>query len=161
LLRGKGQPVWVRLPGTGPEKAWAAADWRLAVDLREALVGRKPWRPLAEKLRRQRFGPLGPHLGAAGGLPAVRHLIVLPSTYLQDVPAEVIAPKGCTVSYAPSGTLLAHLRSQPRAAGRGLLALADPVFGPARKGKPGPLPPGGLLLDAVVPGGVGEKAELR
>ena len=35
---------------------------------------------------------------------------------------------GFTVSYALSGTLYAHLRRQPKATGRGLLALADPVF---------------------------------
>ena len=43
----------------------------------------------------------------------MRHLIVLPSFLLRDVPVEVIAPEGLTVSYAPSGSLLVHLHRQP------------------------------------------------
>jgi hypothetical protein len=161
LLRQEGEPAWVRLPGTGPGMVWADDDGNLAPDLRKALVEGKDWKPLAEKLREQRFGPLREHLAAAGELPAVRHLVVLPSTYLKDVPVEVIAPRDCVISYAPSGTTFAYLQRQGRPAGRGLLALADPVFDPRKEEKAAPLPPGGLLVEVVVPGGAAAKADLR
>jgi CHAT domain-containing protein/tetratricopeptide (TPR) repeat protein len=128
LLRHTGPAIWVRLRGSGPEGAWVEDDDRLPAALRTALQApRGDWRPLADKLRRQRLEPLAKHLVAGRDLPAVRHLIVVESTALAGVPVEVIAD-GYTVSYAPSGTLFAHLRRQPRLETHGLLALADPVF---------------------------------
>jgi CHAT domain-containing protein len=144
LLRSAGPPVWVRLSGSGQKAAWTEADTRLPGELREALQSpRGSWQPLARRLRQQRLQPLASYLQARGGLPAVRRLIVLPSTALAGVPVEVIAPE-CTVSYAHSGTMHAHLHRQPAPSGKGLLALADPIFDPPPdKEKPPPLPPGG------------------
>ncbi len=49
--------------------------------------------------------------------------------------------------------MYAHLRQQPPTTGKGLFALADPVFDPpADKVKPQPLPPAGVLLTMVLPG---------
>jgi tetratricopeptide (TPR) repeat protein len=156
LLRHRGAPVWTRLRGSGPTGTWTEADTRLPAQLREALrSSRGQWQALAERLQQQRLGPQAKHLEG------VRHLIVLPSPVLAGVPVEVVAP-GCTVSYALSGTLYAHLRQQGPVATRGLLALGDPAFAaPAVADKPRPLPPGGVLLTMVVPGGNGAQSGLR
>jgi hypothetical protein len=152
LLRAAGAPVWVRLRGTGPKDNWTAADTRLPAELRATLqTPRGNWRPLARGLQKQRLEPLAKYLAASTGLPAVRHLMVLPSAVLAGVPAEVFA-EGYTVSYALSGTLYAHLRQQPKLTTKGLLAVADPVFDPPAVAKQTrPLPPGGVLLTMVLP----------
>jgi tetratricopeptide (TPR) repeat protein len=163
LLRSSGRAAWERLRGAGPNGSWTEADTDLPARLRAAVqAAGGDWRPLAQRLRAQRLGPLAKHLAAGGGLPAVRRLVVLPSPPLKGVPLEVLAD-GYTVSYATSGTLYAHLRQQPRPLSRGLLALADPVFDrPAAAGSPlAPLPPGGVLLTAVVPGGNAAQAGLK
>jgi CHAT domain-containing protein/tetratricopeptide (TPR) repeat protein len=141
LLRSQGQPAWEKLAGSGKDGAWTEADERLPAELRRALLTPQgAWRPLAERLRKQRLGPLARHLAVTGGLPAVRQFVVLPSPALAGVPAEVFA-EGYAVSYAPSGTLFAHLRQLPPPDGRGLLAVADPAFaGPKGKAAPPPLP---------------------
>jgi tetratricopeptide (TPR) repeat protein len=147
LLRRSGEPVWARQRGSGPRNTWTEADTQLPGQMREALQSsRGQWPALAARLRQQRLGPLAKHLDG------VRHLIVLPSPALAGVPVEVFA-ESYTVSYALSGTLYAHLRQQPKVGTQGLFALGDPVFdAPAVAEKPRPLPPGGVLLTAVVPG---------
>jgi tetratricopeptide (TPR) repeat protein len=162
LLRAAGPPAWVRLRGTGPKGAWTDADTRLPAELRTALQSpRGAWQPLSQRLRRQRLEPLAQHLAAGNDLPAVRQLVVLPSTDLAGVPVEVFAD-GYTISYGLSGTLHAHMRGQPRPDGKGLLALADPVFDPpAVAEKALPLPPGGVLLTMVVPGSNAAQAGLK
>jgi CHAT domain-containing protein len=144
VLRAKGEPVVVRLRGSGAGGRWAEADTRLSCDLRAALQSPSShWRSLAGCLRKQRFDPLAGHLEAHDGLPAVRQLIVLPSAALAGVPAEAFAD-GFTVSYALSGTLFARHRNQPKPQTVGLLALADPAFGGGEDCKWKP-PPGTLL----------------
>jgi tetratricopeptide (TPR) repeat protein len=162
LLRSAGGPVWVRLRGSGGGGAWTDADADLPNQLRAALQSPSgDWRPLAAQLRRQRLEPLAKHLAAGDGLPAVRHLVVLPSPALAGVPTEVFADS-YTVSYTLSGTLHDHLRQQPRVTSKGLLAVADPVFEmPSRAAKPSPLPPAGVLLTMVVPGSNAARAGLR
>jgi tetratricopeptide (TPR) repeat protein len=162
LLRSTGPPVWVRLRGSGDKGAWTEADSRLPARLRAALQSPSgQWQPLADRLRRQRLDPLTKHLAAGHGRPAVRRLIVLPSTAFAGLPVEVIADK-YTVSYAHSGTMHAHLRRQPAPGGRGLFALADPVFEtPTEKESPKPLPPGGVLLTMVLPGSNAHQAGLK
>jgi tetratricopeptide (TPR) repeat protein len=162
LLRSAGPPRWIRLRGSGPQDAWTESDGGLPAELRAALqTPAGDWQPLAQRLRRQRLQPLAKHLDAGDGLPAVRHLIVLPSTALAGVPVEAFAD-GYTVGYALSGTLYAHLRQQPRPDSQGLLALADPVFDPpAVADKPPPLPPGGVLVTMVVPGSPAAQAGLQ
>jgi tetratricopeptide (TPR) repeat protein len=162
VLRAHCAPTWVRLRGSGKGRSWTEADARLSVDLRQALQAPGgDWHALADCLRAQRLRPLADHLAARDGLPAVRRLIVLPSPALAGVPLEVCVPDH-TVSYAPSGTILAYLRGLPSTDARGMLALADPVFDPARH-KPSrtPLPPGGLLVTLVVAGGNAARARLR
>jgi tetratricopeptide (TPR) repeat protein len=163
LLRRKGDPVCVRLKGSGDADAWTAEDANLATDLLTALRERRGgWQRLARRLHRQRLTPLEKHLGARDGLPAVRRLLVLPSSGLAGVPVELFA-EGSTVSYALSGTLHAHLHGQKRPTSQGLLALADPAFDlPARSDEPTPpLPERGVLLTAVLPGSNAARARLR
>jgi CHAT domain-containing protein len=103
-------------------------------------------------------------------LPPVKRLVVLPSSSLAGVPVEVLlGPQdGYTISYAPSGTLLAWLlakrqatapptRNQPPS----LLALADPVFPPAAAPPTSPYPDHGVLLTQVVPDSAADRAGLR
>jgi tetratricopeptide (TPR) repeat protein len=162
LLRSNGEPVCVRLRGSGESGAWTDEDSTLPADLRIAL--HEPhggWQRLARRLGQQRLGPLSKHLAAHDRLPAVKHLIVLPSSLLAGVPVELLA-EGTTVSYAHSGTLFAHLRSQPKVKTQGLFALADPVFeAPTAVVKEKPLPPGGVLLTVVQPGSNAARSRLR
>jgi tetratricopeptide (TPR) repeat protein len=165
LLRARGGPAWVRLPGTGPGGAWTGADTRLAADLLTALRARRQagpadWRPLAERLYRQRLGPLEPHLAATTDLPAVRRLVVLPSAPMDGIPPGVLTDR-YVCSRAPSATVFAFLRGREKPRGDGLLALADPVFEPSEDARPTPAPPGGLLLTAVAPGSGAARAGLR
>jgi tetratricopeptide (TPR) repeat protein len=162
LLRSQGQPVWQRLRGIGPRGAWTQADTELPGRLRAAIQSpRGDWGPLVARLRQQRLQPLANPLGRGDSLPPVRQLIVLPSAGLAGVPVELLAPD-YIVSYALSGTLYAHLRQQPLPETEGLFALGDPVFATDMvMGRSPPLPPGGVLLTAVVPGGNAAASGLR
>jgi tetratricopeptide (TPR) repeat protein len=165
LLRQSGPPVWVRLPGRGPGGTWTAADERLPGRLRQALRNRlsasqDEAHELARQLADQRLAPLSNSLQGGAGLPAARHLIVLPSPGMAGIPVEALTDR-YTVSYAPSGTLFARLREKRQEAlGRGrppapprLLAVGDPVFRrPDAADKPAPPPPAqGALVTGVVP----------
>jgi tetratricopeptide (TPR) repeat protein len=162
LLRSHGEPVFQRLRGSGTGGDWTGDDADLPRRLRTALVEhRGGWRRLARQLAEQRLAPLHKHLAASDKLPAVQHLVVLPSMALAGVPVDVLI-EDCTVSYALSGTLYAHLRKQPAVASTGLLAVADPIFetGTAAVKAP-PLPPGGVLLRLVQPGSTAALAGLK
>jgi CHAT domain-containing protein/tetratricopeptide (TPR) repeat protein len=170
LLRRRGQPVWVRLPGSGPKHAWTAPDIALAARLRQALrlpALTKEWQTLAARLHKQRLAPLVKHLERAG----VRRLIVLPSPALVGIPIEAVLaarPRPAsdyTVSYAPSCTLFAYLQQRARVkadkAPR-LLAVGDPAF--RQRGQPArlPEPPDhGVLLTGVRRGGAAARAGLK
>jgi hypothetical protein len=85
---------------------------------------------------------------------------------MAGVPVDVLTDQ-FTISYTPSGTQLARLRERERPSGPAtLLALGDPVFSqpgdetePATK--PTPLPPGGLLIQQVVPQGNAAQARIE
>jgi tetratricopeptide (TPR) repeat protein len=162
VVRARGTPAWIRLPGTGPHQQWTEDDTKLAAQVREALAHRPgpkapPVQPLIRRLRAQRLAPLIAALQpTADGLPAARRLIVLPSDAFTDVPLEALLEptEGWTISYAPSATVLTELRRRPRGQPRGgLLALGDPVFRATEPAaEPGPVPDHGLLVNVVVPG---------
>jgi tetratricopeptide (TPR) repeat protein len=162
LLRSKGDPICIRLKGSGTAGAWTAADSSLPADLLLGLREPRPgWERLAQRMHRQRLLPLRQHLAAGDGLPAVRHLLVLPSVGLAGLPVELFATE-YTVSYTLSGTLHVHLRKQPAVKSAGLLALGDPVFETgAAVPKESPLPPGGVLLTLVQPGSNAAQSSLR
>jgi tetratricopeptide (TPR) repeat protein len=154
LLKARGGPHWIRLKGSGVRDGWTRKDSELPFRLHEALASpRGDWRELAERLRRQRLGPL------AEQLVGVRSLVVLPSVALDGLPIEVLA-EGRTVSYSPSASLFAHLRQQPHPKTERGLVLADPTL----ESSPAPvqqLPPGGLLVRLVHPGSNAQKARLQ
>ncbi len=141
LVRHRGAPVWVRLPGTGADGAWTDEDIWLAERVRGAFVFRPadaagPWIDLTRRLARQRLAPLEEHLNAQADRPAVRHLIVLPSHEMSRIPVEAFTDR-VTVSYAPSGTMFAWLRERRAARevpAATLFALGDPAFRPAGGG---------------------------
>jgi CHAT domain-containing protein/tetratricopeptide (TPR) repeat protein len=166
LLRAKGPPAWVLLQGNGKDNAWTDADTLLPRELAAVLhahprEGQPDWRPLAQHLYQQRLQSLAPHLGATAGLPAVRHLVVLPSYVMDSVPLEVLTDR-YTFSRAPSASVFSFLQGKPKTKTSGLLALADPTFDrPEPTAQPAPVPPGGLLVLAVVPGSNAAKASLR
>src|SRR5262249_6676683 len=63
IVRGKGTPAWVRLPGMGKDKQWTEEDTKLSALVREALVqrprpGAADVRTLLQRLRAQRLDPL-------------------------------------------------------------------------------------------------------
>jgi tetratricopeptide (TPR) repeat protein len=141
VVRRRGEPAWVRINGSGPGGAWTANDDQRPDRVRAAL-SRRPddtagsWRDLTARVAQQRLAPLQPYLTGEGALPAVNHLIVLPSATLADLPIEVLVeslpdgPPKYVVSYAPSGTIFAWLRERPRRVvdTPRLLALGDPIF---------------------------------
>ncbi len=168
VVRHSGAPQWVRIEGSGPNRAWTWDDNDRPRKVRQLLSdGLAPaWqKPLAE-LAEQRLKPLEAALQACGDLPAVRHIVILPSPALAGIPIEALLearPKESPrylVSYAPSGTMFAWLqerRGEDRhkpARPRSLLALGDPVPLPAEQPNPSaPQPPDhGLLVRVVQPG---------
>jgi CHAT domain-containing protein len=146
LAKATGDPLWVRLRGTGANATWTDADDRLAARVRATVAARHPkedWKDLTDKLARQRLGPLQDHLDG------IRHLVVLPSAHVAGVPVEVLT--GRPVTYAPSGTMFAWLRERRGAAApaRHLLAFGDPAF------KPGPDGPAALPASRQELAGIG------
>lgn len=124
LLRSKGDPVVVRLTGSHP----AGAPERL----REALLDPRSRLPdaLVRDLATNRFACIAEYLSRQEEMPAVRRLIVLPSWFVASFPLELLAPSGVQVSYAPSGSLLAYLKTLPALKSDGLLVMGDPEFEP-------------------------------
>jgi CHAT domain-containing protein/tetratricopeptide (TPR) repeat protein len=153
-VRSRGLPMWVPIPGSGPDGLWADDDFSLPARLRAALASRPRGdspqvRDLAEKLRAIRLAPLAKALdGTTDGLPSARKLIVLPSRALLGIPAESLLADddARTVSYAPSATVFRYLHQQPRPNRHGgVLALGDPDY--RRSEKPdGAKPPADRTL---------------
>jgi len=158
VVRPQGEPQWERLPGSGPGGQWTREDTELPGQLRTALARSASVPavdPLTQKLHAQRLAPLTKHLDG------VKHLFVAPVNQMAGIPIEPLTDQ-YTVSYTPSGTYLASLKERKRPRGRGLLAVGDPVFPPAQaETPPTALPPGGLLITQVLPGGTAANARLQ
>jgi len=158
VVRPRGQPHWERLPGSGLGGQWTSADADLPLQFHAALVqsaSATDVDALAKKFHAQRLLPLGKHLEG------VKRLFVAPAYWMARLPVEALTDQ-YTVSYMPSCTFLARLQDRQRPRGRGLLAVGDPVFPPV-KDMPPPmaLPPGGLLITQVLPGGSAATARLQ
>jgi CHAT domain-containing protein len=143
VVRRRGEPVWLQLRGTGPQDAWTDKDDRLAARCRRAIANRPAdgsadWKELATQLVEQRLAPLEPYLKATADGPAVRHLVILPSSRMSALPVDALpgVAERFTVSYAPSGTMFAWLREQQARAkdsASRLLGLGDPAFRSAQQ----------------------------
>jgi CHAT domain-containing protein/tetratricopeptide (TPR) repeat protein len=168
VVRRNGAPNWVRLPGTGPNETWTADDEKITSRMRKACSNRpteeNDEREIARQLFTQRLAPAEKLFAATAELPAVRHLVVLPSPRMQRISTEVLAeaaaPGRFTVSYAPSGTMFAWLQEKRAAAERAardatapsILAVGDPVFAPVGlAAEPRPLPDHGIAVVTVAP----------
>jgi CHAT domain-containing protein len=157
VIRRDGDPVWARLPGSGEQGKWTPDDTRIPSGFREALIQKKPEAEisaLAKRLHAQRIAPV------AKALAGVKTLYVVGVDYMAGIPVEVLAPE-YTISYVPSGTSLARLPKKPAFADT-LLAVGDPIY---ETDKPEAvrltaLPPGGLLIQQLTPGGSADKARL-
>jgi CHAT domain-containing protein/tetratricopeptide (TPR) repeat protein len=160
VIRRTGDPSWERLHGTGPDSEWTADDEQIANRLHDALASRADSTAdistLAKALYELRIAPLVKYLNGA------TTLYVVPVGAMADVPVEVLAQE-YTISYVPSGTYLAKLQKRDPASASGLLALGDPIFSrPDAAPKASPeLPPGGLLIRQIAPGGAAAKAQLK
>ncbi|MBV8130256.1 MAG: tetratricopeptide repeat-containing protein, partial [Planctomycetaceae bacterium] len=159
-LRHSGDPIWVRLTGSGKDGAWTKEEegrtQRLCAELNPEIT-RGNARPLVEAVARQRLEPLKEHLKG------MNRLVVVNSPGLAGVPVEVLmaacpdpAWAGITVAYAPSASMFAHLVGTPTPRDRAatLLALADPAYPKTKKDIPAPtLPDAGLAIARVVRNG--------
>jgi tetratricopeptide (TPR) repeat protein len=164
LVRRTGDPVWVRIPGTGADGAWTKDDDKRPRDLGDALRKRATASAadLAAAVGRQRIGPLRRHLEG------VHRLIVLPSPALAGVPVEALLAGALgpelMVSYAPSASLFARLA---RASGQdhvppSLLAVGDPAYPPPEAEGPAPTPPDtGIAVLRVEPNGLADLYGIR
>jgi CHAT domain-containing protein/tetratricopeptide (TPR) repeat protein len=158
VVRPKGDPRWEHLPGSAAEGKWTPEDDRLPTQFRESLARAAPAaeiNALAKKLHAQRLAPLEKHLHG------VQRLFVAPVNRMAGIPLEALTDQ-YTISYTPSGTYLARLKDRPPPRGTRLLAVGDPLFPPTKTATPTTaLPPGGLLIVQVVPGGNAAKARLQ
>jgi hypothetical protein len=158
VVRPQGEPRWERLPGTAADGKWTQSDSELPMHFRAALVRSAPATEidaLARRLYAQRLAPLRQHLAG------VRRLFVVPVDAMAGIPIEALTDQ-YTVSYTLSGTYLARLPERPRPHSTRLLAVGDPVFPPAKVAiQAAALPPGGLLINQVVPGGNAAQARLQ
>jgi CHAT domain-containing protein/Tfp pilus assembly protein PilF len=164
VLRQQGHPAWIRLAGSGAERAWTHVDESLSAEFRQ-LCSTRPTssagegKILAKKLHAQRLLPLEDYLTANDGLPAVQHLIVLPAKQMRGVPIETLTDR-YTISYVPSATLFAWLQEKRVAnengqepVDRSILAVGDPAFGSAE--------PSDSLDESTRKSGHGEFARLQ
>jgi CHAT domain-containing protein/tetratricopeptide (TPR) repeat protein len=141
IVRQQGTPVWVRLTGSGKDGTWTREEKELPSRLFRLLIDPQAGSTLERQkaiaaLRRLRLEPLLPHLRARDGLPAVHHLLVVPTGWASFVPLEVLT-SDYRVSYVPSGSAFARLRQQARPlSGTSLLALGDPTFSRKAKRRP-------------------------
>jgi CHAT domain-containing protein len=158
VVRPKGEPRWERLPGSGSEGKWTHEDGQLATQFRAALARSAPTAEidaLAKKLHAQRLAPLEKNLAG------VKRLFVAPVNQMAGIPIEALTNQ-YIISYTPSGTYLARLKDRPPPRSTRLLAVGDPLFPPTKTAAPpAALPPGGLLIAQVVPGGNAAMARLQ
>jgi CHAT domain-containing protein/tetratricopeptide (TPR) repeat protein len=145
VVRHKGDPIWVKIPGSGKDGAWIKEDVDRPRELLDAIIHNDTfWEERAKELARQRIAPL------LASLRGVERLVVLPSRNLAGVPVETLVAfsqpsdgSPMVVSYAPSGSIFARLiwaRARETAPLR-LLAVGDPAFPRPAKSEPASAPP--------------------
>ncbi|MBL8799520.1 MAG: tetratricopeptide repeat protein [Planctomycetia bacterium] len=170
VVRAQGDPVWVRLTGTGAQGVWTEQDEQLPERVRAALAERPAdaattISELLPALYRQRLAPLEKALQAGEKLPAAKHLFVLPAGRMAGLPVETLSEQ-YIITYAPSGTVLAWLQEKqkqkkPTDQPGALLALGDPVFAPKGDAPVVEAPVQGVYVAQVVPGSVAARHGLQ
>lgn len=155
VVRNQGPIKWVSLAGSGESGVWTPEDQGLTGQLRKELRSRntpvQEIKKLVEKLRHQRLLPI------ANELKDVKKLYVVPVHEMSGIPLEILAPEH-QVEYVTSGTALARARNKPELSEvKTLLAIGDPVFKSIEVRREEPLPPSGILVVSVLPGGAAEK----
>jgi CHAT domain-containing protein len=174
VVRQRGEPIWVKLPGTGPDGGWTKDDDELPSEAANAFAARPSdssasWRELRDRLYRQRLEPIERHLGPGPDMPAIKHLIILPSSAMAQVPVAALAER-YVVTYAPSGTLFAWLQSERKkrpetddGLAGSLLALGDPAFPTADDPTATETPPPdhGVLVTMVTRGSNAARAGVK
>ena len=156
VLRRRGPPLWVTLPGSGKDKVWDKDDDSLPGRTLAVLADGRgdAWQRLLAQLHRQRLAPLEPHLKG------VRQLLVVPAGQMAAVPVEALTDR-YTISYVPSASVFARQAEQHRPLqASSLLVLADPVFTRTAPVLPA-APPQGLLIPAVTPGSLAARIGLH
>jgi CHAT domain-containing protein/Tfp pilus assembly protein PilF len=154
VLRRAGAPAWVLLRGSGNGGAWMAEDLSLPRRCYGKLTDPGSSAALRAALYDQRLAPLEKHLEGA------THLLVVPTGALVKVPVEALTQRW-TISYVPSGSAFARAASlSPRPPPTKALVLVDPVFTAAPPKEPA-APPSGLLVKAVVSGGLAARAGIH
>ncbi len=125
VLKASGEPLWVPLPGTGPDGKWTKEDSLLPSQLRRELAAEEPSQTtiesLAKKLYAQRIAPVLKHLNG------VKTLYVVGVNEMAGIPVSVLTDQ-FTISYVPSGTFLARLKDLPKSTGTRVLALGDAIY---------------------------------
>lgn len=156
VVRGEGAPRWTHLPGSDKKGKYTEDESSLPSRLHSALhdptVKDADRRDLSAAFTKLIFDPLRPHLKG------VKRLFVVPTGPLARVPLDALIEE-YTISYVPSGSVLALLAEKRRSFdGSSLLALGDPVFDRATPPTP---PASGLLIKAVLPNSLAAKSDLR
>ncbi|MCA8959483.1 MAG: CHAT domain-containing protein, partial [Planctomycetes bacterium] len=172
ILLPDGTARCVDLPGSGPAGTWTSDDQQLLdrfraglesvdapvhsrgaglvrIEPSDALARREEIDRDAARLRSLLIDPLRTILDGAD----VHDLVVVPSGPLAKIPLQALTDD-FGLSYVPSGSLLASLRSRPRTRARGLLAvgapeLADDTPVDFRGAGLGPLPFGKREIESV------------
>jgi CHAT domain-containing protein len=157
IVRRAGPPRWEPLPAGVAGHDWPDDDSLLARKMVAAITQGAAADEIADlvaNLYAQRIAPLEKHLQG------VERLFVVPVNAMAGVPVEVLSEK-YTISYVPSGTLLARLKDRTQSSGTSLLALGNPVFPELELANERPLPPGGLLIANVAAKSNAQQASLR
>lgn len=130
IIRHEGDPVWIRLLGTGNDGAWTDEDTTLAKRVADRIARLPTARlPLADDIRAlssQRIRPL------VAQLKDVKRLVILPVGAMGRVPVQALTRR-YTISYSPSATVFAWLeesehRTPTYRRRKTLLALGDPAY---------------------------------
>jgi tetratricopeptide (TPR) repeat protein len=155
VLRSRGTPLWVKLPGSGKDDTWTRSDDTLPQRALLALAeSRRAPAKLLEALHKQRLAPLLKHLDG------VKRLLVIPAGRMSAVPVEALTDR-FTISYAPSASVFARRAQDHRPLqGSSVLVVADPVFTHPESKPPAP-PQRGLLVLRVLPGSLAARIRLQ
>lgn len=156
LVRKRGAPVWVPLP----DAVEAATITRIASALSRGAEpvpedGGRSTQSVHQsiaQLRASLWEPLEQALRETTDSETIRHLIVLPSPLLQQIPVEVFAQDQYVVSYCPSASIYVALSTRAQGRASGLLAVGDPRFSPVDDSAADFEFEYGVLVNRVVPG---------